>query len=182
MNLETRQKPHDRIVTAASKLFYDHGVNPVGIAQICEEANVSKRTLYKHFATKEELAAAAMMSLGEAWFEACTSSSADDPKSRIRHVFQMMEPMAEKPDFYGCIFMNTSIELRGTAAPAVGVVKEFKTKLYEYFRQQALLLKTDEPEVMAERLLLLYDGCSSWIVMYREFPRSTFRTLDLIIN
>jgi AcrR family transcriptional regulator len=152
----------------------------VGVAQICEVANVSKRTLYKHFATKEDLVSAAMTLLGEAWFKACTDSESDDPKDRIMHVFQMIEPVAEKPDFYGCIFMNTSIELRGTKAPAVEIVREFKTKLYEYFKQQATLMKSKEPDVLAEQLMLLYDGCSAWIVMRRKFPTSTFHTLALL--
>src|SRR5688572_28132352 len=111
MNELTNLKPRDRIVATAAKLFYAHGINEVGVAQIAEAANVSKRTLYAHFATKEDLVAAAMSSLGEAWFEACTASESDDPKERILHVFSMVEPMAEKEDFYGCILMNTSIEL-----------------------------------------------------------------------
>ena len=175
-------KPRERIVSAAAKLFYDHGVNPVGVAQICEVANVSKRTLYQHFATKEDLVVAAMSLLGEAWFNACTDSGSNDPKERIAHVFKMVEPVAEKPDFYGCIFMNTSIELRGTKAPGVEAVRELKAKLYEYFKQQAVLLGAAEPEVLAEQLVLLYDGCSAWIVMHRKFPHSTYRTLGLIMN
>jgi AcrR family transcriptional regulator len=182
MKVATTTKPRERIISTAAKLFYDHGVNPVGVAQISEKANVSKRTLYKHFETKEVLVSAAMGLLGDAWFEACTSSTSDDPKERIMHVFKIVEPAAKKPDFYGCIFMNTSIELRGTKAPAAEVVRQFKTKLYEYFMQQAILMKASEPTVLAEQLIMLYDGCSAWIVMHRKFPFSTFRTLALLLD
>jgi AcrR family transcriptional regulator len=175
-------KPRERIIAASAKLFYDYGINAVGIAQICDVAQVSKRTLYKYFDTKEALTSAAMSSLGEAWFEACTSSHSDEPKERIKHVFNMVEPMAENDDFFGCIFMNTSIELRSTDAPAVKVVTEFKTKLYEYFKQQAVALKIKEPDILAEQLIMLYDGCSAWIVMHRTFPVSTFRTLGLLLD
>lgn len=176
-----KQKPYDRIVASAAKLFYDHGINAVGVAQISEVANVSKRTLYKHFTTKEDLVSAAMSLMGDAWFEACTGSTSDDPRERIRHVFKMVEPVAEKEDFYGCVFMNTSIELRGTKAPAVEVVTSFKKRLYEYFVQQAILAEVKEPKVLAQQLILLYDGCSAWIVMYRKFPLSVYRSLDLIL-
>jgi len=175
-------KPRERIIAAGAKLFYDHGVNAVGVAQICDVANVSKRTLYKHFETKDDLVSATMVLLGDAWFDACTSSQASDPRERIIHVFKMVEPVAEKPDFYGCIFMNTSIELRGTKAPAVEVVREFKTKLYDYFKQQASLMDISEPAILAEQLILLYDGCSAWIVMRRKFPASVFRTLKTLLE
>lgn len=176
------QKPKDRIVTVAAKLFYNHGINAVGVDRVSAEADVSKRTLYKYFPSKDDLVTAAMSDLGEAWFKACTDSPSSNPKERINHVFRMVEPMAERPDFYGCVFMNTSIELRGTDAPGVAVVKEFKTKLYEYFKQQAVLLGCKEPDVLAEQLIMLYDGCSAWIVMRRKFPQSTFRTLALLLD
>jgi AcrR family transcriptional regulator len=182
MKTSTDQKPHQRIIAAAAKLFYDHGIHAVGIAQICEVASVSKRTLYKHFETKEHLVSAAMSLLGEAWFKACTTSASNNPKERIIHVFKMVEPMAEKKDFYGCILMNTSIELRGTDIPAVEVVRAFKTKLYTYFKQQAIQMGIKKPDMLAEQLILLYDGCSAWIVMHRKFPSSAFLTLEFLLR
>ena len=182
MSAQATEKPRERIVATAASLFYNHGINAVGVAHICETAKVSKRTLYKYFDTKEDLVSASMHLLGNAWFEACTSSQSEDPRQRIRYVFEMVEPMAEKEDFYGCILMNTSIELRGTNAPGVEVVREFKTKLYEYFRQQATLMSVVEPNMLAEQLVMLYDGCSAWIVMRRKFPASTFRTLELLLK
>lgn len=182
MNERIKEKPRGRIVATAARLFYEHGINAVGVAQICEEANVSKRTLYMHFDTKEALVVASMSQLGEAWFEASTKVDSDDPRERITHVFKMFVPMAEKEDFFGCILMNTSIELRSTKAPGVAVVQEFKAKLYEYFKQQASLMEKKEPQVLAEQLIMLYDGCSAWIVMHRKFPVSTFRTLSLLLD
>lgn len=182
MNAQTRLKPRDRIVAAAAKLFYDFGINPVGVEQIRETANVSKRTLYKYFATKEDLAVAAMEQLGDAWFDAVTNSSSDDPREKIVHVFRMFEPMAKKDDFFGCIMMNTSIELRSTDAHAIDVVRQFKIKLYDYFKEQAILMGVAEPAVLAEQLVLLHDGCSAWIVMRRSFPTSVFRSLEMLLG
>ena len=182
MSKTVQDTTHKRIVDSAAKLFYDHGINPVGVAQICETAKVSKRTLYKHFETKDILASAAMESLGESWFDACTSSTSDKPEERILHVFKMVEEVAEKPDFYGCVFMNTSVELRGTKAPASLVAKEFKTKLYIYFKQQAQAMNHERPEELAQQLILLYDGTSAWIVMHRSFPVSAFKTLFMLLD
>lgn len=175
------EKPKDRIISAAAKLFSSNGINVVGVDRICMEAEVSKRTLYKHFSSKEALVSAAITKIGQAWFEACTDADSEDPAERIKHVFKMFEPMAEVNDFYGCILMNTSIELRGSSDLAIGVARDFKSKLYAYFQQQAILLDAKEPNVLAEQLILLYDGTSAWIVMRRKFPSSAFRTLDMLL-
>jgi AcrR family transcriptional regulator len=178
----TKQKPRARIITTATQLFYGHDAHTVGVDRICEVADVSKRTLYKYFPTKEALVAAAITALGDAWYEACTSSDSDDPVERITHVFKMVKPMAKKADFYGCVLMNTSIELRDSNALAKDVAKEFKDRLYNYFEQQATLLRVKDPGVLAEQLILLHDGCSAWIVMRHEFPMSTFTTLNMLLN
>jgi len=175
-------EPKERITTTAATLFYDHGINAVGVAQISETANVSKRTLYKYFKTKDDLVSAAMSLLGDAWFKDCTTSVSNDPEAQIMHVFKMIEQVAENEGFYGCIFMNTSIELRGTKAPAIEVVRDFKAKLYDYFKQQAIQMHIKEPDILAEQLLLLYDGCCAWIVMRRTFPTSAYRSLILLLK
>jgi len=97
-------------------------------------------------------------------------------------VFKMVEPMAEKPDFYGCILMNSSIELRSTDAPAIAVATAFKAKLYDYLKTQAKLIGHKNPAQLAEQLIMLYDGCGAWIVMRRKFPVSTFTTLELLFR
>jgi AcrR family transcriptional regulator len=177
-----KEKPKDRIVRVAAKLFYSHGINAVGVDRISTEADVSKRTLYKYFPSKETLVSTAISSLGQGWFEACIDASSDDPTARITHVFKMVEPMAKIKDFYGCVLMNTSIELRGSDDLGTNVARDFKGQLYTYFKEQATLLGAKEPDTLAEQLVLLYDGCSAWIVMRREFPASTFRTLDLLLK
>ncbi len=178
----TKPKARERILTTSTNLFYGHDSHMVGVDKICEVANVSKRTLYKHFSTKETLISASINRLGEEWFEACVSSGSDDPAKSITHVFKMFESMAEVPDFYGCILMNTSIEQRGVNALAQEVAKAFKGKLYDYFAEQGTLLQIKDPKELAEQLVLLHDGCSAWIVMRHKFPQSVFRTLDILLN
>ena len=45
----------EQIISAALKLFYHDGFNATGIDRIITEAGVSKKTLYNHFKSKDEL-------------------------------------------------------------------------------------------------------------------------------
>lgn len=182
MKSAIKEKPKDRIVDVSARLFSVHGINVVGVDRVSAEADVSKRTLYKYFPSKEELVSAAITKIAEGWLEACTGIDSRDPAERIMHVFKMVEPMAKVKDFYGCILMNTSIELRGSDDLAMKVARDFKAKLYAYFQEQATLLGAKEPGVLAEQLILLYDGASAWIVMRREFPYSVYRSLDMLLR
>lgn len=49
---------HERIIAAAAKLFYNEGVRAVSVDAVAERADVTKRTLYYHFDSKDELIAA----------------------------------------------------------------------------------------------------------------------------
>src|ERR671936_1703782 len=49
--------PRERILAVAADLFYRHGIRAVGVEAIAEAAGTNKMTLYRHFASKDELVA-----------------------------------------------------------------------------------------------------------------------------
>ena len=53
-----KQTHAERILAAADKLFYEQGIRAVGVDTIAARAGVSKRTLYNHFPSKDDLIAA----------------------------------------------------------------------------------------------------------------------------
>ena len=48
----------ERIISAANALFYNDGIRGVSVDAVAEKAGVTKRTLYYHFRSKDELVAA----------------------------------------------------------------------------------------------------------------------------
>src|SRR6266478_10222891 len=58
--------PRERILAAASDLFYRHGIRAVGVEAIAEAAGTNKMTLYRHFESKDELVAEYLRRLAEA--------------------------------------------------------------------------------------------------------------------
>ena len=54
---DERIPPRSRILAVAGELFYRHGIRAVGVEAIAEAAGTNKMTLYRHFASKDELVA-----------------------------------------------------------------------------------------------------------------------------
>ena len=54
----------ERILVAADQLFYGQGIRAVGVDAVAAEAGISKRTLYNHFPSKDELIAAYLVRRG----------------------------------------------------------------------------------------------------------------------
>ena len=57
--------PRERILSVASELFYRHGIRAIGVEAIAEAAKTNKMTLYRHFASKDELVAEYLRRLAE---------------------------------------------------------------------------------------------------------------------
>ena len=60
-----RISPRERILAAASELFYRHGIRAVGVETVAEVAQTNKMTLYRHFSSKDELVAGYLQRLAE---------------------------------------------------------------------------------------------------------------------
>lgn len=181
MKNSKQSSPKDRILKVSAELFYAHDANTVGVDKICEAADVSKRTLYKHFPTKEMLVSTALRSQAEWWAGEFDKIDTNDPAQRIAEVFKILERNAETDSFHGCPMMNTSVELRDSDALAKNVAKDFKQTLHTYFKQQATSLGGKNPDALAEQLVMLYDGCNAWIVMRHQFPAATFDAVKALL-
>ena len=89
--------PAERILAAADKLFYLHGIRAVGVDAVAEEAGVSKRTLYNHYPTKDDLIAAYLVGR----FKHIAPSDAP-AREQILGYFERLEREFSRPDFRGC--------------------------------------------------------------------------------
>ena len=104
----------DRIVSAASKLFYSEGIRAVSVDAVAEKAGITKRTLYYHFDSKDDLIAAYLemrdqpnLALFKRWFAETDGDAAD----KVRGVFFNLARAARHPRWKGCGFLRTSAEL-----------------------------------------------------------------------
>src|ERR1700761_995084 len=108
-----RTSARDNIVSTASRLFYKQGYSNTGINQIIEEAGIAKSTLYQLFQSKEELLLVYLQETGKTTIEGLRNAAANaaTPKGKIFSIFDHLIEVADKPEFYGCHFLNIVYEM-----------------------------------------------------------------------
>ena len=159
----TRRPPHEarkNILVAAERLFYDQGIGAVGVDAVAEAAGVTKRTLYYHFAGKDDLVAAYLEARDEVTLNALRDTGTARgarPGDRILGVFDFVERWASTAEYRGCPFNNAIAEQ--TASPKVtAIARRHKATVQSWFARQAADGGARRPEAIGAQLLVLLDG------------------------
>jgi AcrR family transcriptional regulator len=163
----TTSTPRQRLLDAASGLFYRQGIGAVGVDLVSREAGVSKRTLYQQFGSKDQLVAESLDAHGAAIIGLYIP--ADDPdatgRQQILAVFDGLSGWTAAETFRGCPFVNTATELADPGHPARRVARNYKLRLREYFAYQAGRGQAEDPQRLADQLLVIFDGAAVQAVM-----------------
>ena len=149
-----------RILDAAFRLFYAHGVRGVGVDTVIAESGVAKATLYRHFARKDDLVLAYLDLVDELWrgqLEAAAEAAGPDPRARLVGMFDALETACRRDGYHGCAFINTAAEsVSGTDVHARTV--EHKAAVRAWVRELAVAADARDPNRLARGLTLLLDG------------------------
>jgi AcrR family transcriptional regulator len=158
---DDRIPPRARILAAAGELFYRHGIRAVGVDAIAEAAGTNKMTLYRHFASKDELVAEYLREcaqLFDASWEKLRQAHPGDARAQLHAWLTEMAEHVANNDERGCPLANAAVELPEKAHPARRVIEDFKraerARLIDLCRAAGLA----EPEMLADELHLLLEG------------------------
>jgi len=158
---QDRRPARERLLAAADELFYEEGVNLVGIDRVIERAGVAKASLYVCFGSKEELIRSYLQQRHEERQARVLKrvSRYDTPREKILAVFDSMAEAAASPGFRGCAFARASAEARpGTSVKAI--CDSSRAWNLELFADLAKQAGAADPDRLAQQLRLLYDGAS----------------------
>lgn len=105
------------LIDIALKLFYQNGINSIGINEILKSSGVAKRTLYNHFESKDALVLAALEQRHQnfiGWLKQKLEGSQSNIEV-VEAIFGALNSWfkgkeAILGDFRGCFFINTSAE------------------------------------------------------------------------
>jgi AcrR family transcriptional regulator len=154
-----KRSPRDRLLEAASELFYAEGIQSVGINRVIERAGVAKDSLYTTFGSKEELVCAYLNARHEETLDRLRSAVAatEDPIERLLAVFDAQARLFRTPDFRGCAFAAAAAE-----APRGGRVdvaaESYRHDIHALFSELAAGAGAPDPALLASQLQLVYDG------------------------
>jgi AcrR family transcriptional regulator len=96
-----------KIAAAADRLFAERGFAEPGVEAVREAANVSIRTLYKHFPSKEAMVVGALAHRHERYLAHLRIEAPIEPGlAAILHLFGRVEDWMQKSGARGCLFLQ----------------------------------------------------------------------------
>ena len=143
----------DRILETTDRLFYLQGIRAVGVDTIAAEVGISKRTLYNHFPSKDELIAAYLTGRSKP-----VPPSDKPPVDQILGSFDRLARNSGRTDFRGCPFVNAVAELGAEDHAARKIALAFKESRRLWFRGLLQQLEATDADGVATQLQLLVDG------------------------
>lgn len=151
----------EQIIDVALNLFYQGGFNATSVDKIVAASGVTKKTLYAHFKSKDELMLATLRHRDERfrnYFMRETERLGRTPRQKLEVIFDVADAWFNSGDFSGCLFINASAEFGAPDNPCHAVSAEHKRLMYEYVRGLAAAAGANAPAKLAEALSFLMNG------------------------
>ena len=169
---EKRRTTRDRILDAANRLFYAEGIRATSVDAIADKARVTKKTLYYHFRSKDDLVAAYLASrdqpnlaLFARWFDETEGGIAE----KVRAIFLNLAKSARHPRWKGCGFLRTAAELANMPGhPAVKVGAAHKRKFETWLTGMIAAAGLPDADMLGRQVVLLMDGAFSTMLVHRD--------------
>lgn len=173
------------ILDAAARLFYARGVDVVSVDEVAASAGVTKRAVYYHFPSKDELVRAWLLDAGPATFErllaaaGSTRSSEGHPVGRLIDTFGRW--MAD-PRFHGCAYLNTARD-RPTDPAVMAIARDAKRHTLAWLAGIAADEGAPDPDLRARQYLMLVDALLATHHLYppADLVRTAKATLAAIL-
>src|SRR5512144_3001286 len=162
----------ERIISAANALFYNDGIRGVSVDAVAAKAGLTKRTLYYHFRSKDDLVAAYLaardqpnMALFRRWFNEAEGRL----PAKVQAIFRQLARNASHPKWKGCGFLRTSAELANLPGhPAIKIGAAHKKKFEEWLRATFAAAGITQAAQLARQILLLLDGSFAVVLLHRD--------------
>ncbi|WP_346777496.1 TetR/AcrR family transcriptional regulator [Rhodococcus sp. HNM0563] len=152
-----KRPPAERLLDTASALFAEFGIRAVGVDRILADAGVARASLYSSYGSKDGLVHAYLDRLDHRdrtrWNDAV--AGIDDPVRRILTFFDLALASAPGRNFRGCQYANAATEFPEERMEPVLAHREWLLDTLVGLLDQAGVA---DPEHMAERVRLIYDG------------------------
>jgi AcrR family transcriptional regulator len=158
---ETRE----HVLQVAHELFYWQGIRAVGVDRIADEAGVAPTTLYRLFASKDDLVGAYVERADREyrqWFSEAVRADAHGPREQILALFDALAAQTRPEVCRGCPFLMALTEFPDPQVPAhqhaVATKAWVRAQLGTLTAELACSHPVVDPEAMADQLTLVMEG------------------------
>jgi AcrR family transcriptional regulator len=166
------ERTRRRIVDAAYELFYRKGFGRVGVDEVAASAAITKRTLYYHFKSKDELLAAVLdfqhgLALARISKHAERYSGSADEIVTV--LFSELAKWSAKPGWTGAGFTRLAMELADLPGhPARVMARRHKAAVEGWWANALAKAQVEKPLARARELVLLMEGATALILIHGD--------------
>jgi AcrR family transcriptional regulator len=162
MKQEAHLSARERILEAASRLFYAHGVRATGIDRIIAESGVAKMSFYRNFASKKDLVLTFLeqrRSLWMGWFvRRALQLEREKPEQGLTVLAIALKEWFAETDFRGCPFINIAVEAGDSNADEHRLAQRHKQDLTDFIARMVSPRAHDRAGEIAQLAVLVIDG------------------------
>ncbi|WP_168196489.1 TetR/AcrR family transcriptional regulator [Bdellovibrio sp. NC01] len=155
-NLDKRQA----IIQKAYEVFYKEGFHAAGVDSLLDGTGISKRTLYKYFASKEELIQAVIEHYSNLQFKALETYLADhsSPAKKILALFDWLSEMVATRNPNGCLAINAKMEYAHKHDAIEGQSSLHFSAFYELIYDLCKAAHCHDAKKVAKQIHILFQG------------------------
>ena len=162
----------ERIIDAATQLFYAQGLRAVSAEKIIDLVGITKVTFYRHFPSKDDLIVAYLQRRAE-WERnailAVRQSTGDDIPNVFRIIAEAIGAESCSPGFRGCPFINAAAEYPDPQHPVRQVVDAHRRWFKHEIEELLEGINVPNGGEVADELVMLRDG--AMVSGYLSDPR-----------
>ncbi|MCW7538774.1 TetR/AcrR family transcriptional regulator [Aquabacterium sp. A7-Y] len=150
-----------QVLRTAEALIYAHGVHAVGMDTIVRLSGVPRRSIYKHFGSKEGLVEQVLQQRHlrwMAWLDDEVRRQTSDPRERLLVMFDVLYRWFTAEDFHGCAFLNVTGQYADPGEAARVIAREHKAALLGWLESACAAAGLWPASGWARRFLVLVDG------------------------
>lgn len=151
----------DKVLATARDLFYREGFRAVGVDAVVAASGVAKTTLYRWFATKDDLVLAVLDSRNDAFWaqwESTAEKYMGRPREELLAQLKWIARYIGSADSRGCPFLNAAAEFPDPGHAVRDSVARNKQTLRRRLLALCMACGFEDAALLADQLVLMIDG------------------------
>src|SRR5829696_8563384 len=149
----------EHVLAVAHELFYWQGIRATGVDRVAAEAGIAPTTLYRLFASKDDLVAAYVERAErhyQEWFDKATEGEGRSPRERILALFDALAEQVQPDRCRGCPFLMALTEFPDTGLAthrhAVANKQWVRARIGELTAEHSKTDPACDPDTLADQL------------------------------